>query len=309
MTAVLPMIAALAAGLLPASAGAAADWTVAAWADNTLDWNRELGVTQLRLGCSSAPATCIKSVRSHAVKEGVDCVILAMPLDPARIADYAAQYAAASQTEPHLCGVGIDDFVRALKTWPRAAGDPDTPVSLLRTVIDNAKRNPALKFGVTVYEDELSSRLLSDLPAELRARVDRVSLYLHYREGAQHYSEHVRKTRQLFGNAQLFGGIYAYDRIDYLPCSAGRSTSCRPEQEMALFRNLLDVQMSMLRTGQLDGVEFYPGNFGAEQQWSGWSKAAICKAVRRDACVKSTLEMRKTALTAVQRARDVSKTN
>ena len=180
-------------------------------------------------------------------------------------------------------------------------------MSLLRTVIDD-KRNPALKFGVTVYEDELSSRLLSDLPAELRARVDRVSLYLHYRGGAQQYSEHVRKTRQLLGNAQLFGGIYAYDRIDYLPCAAaldqlhaGAGDGIVPQPAG---RADVDAAHRSARRRRV-----YPGNFGAEQQWSGWSKAAICKAVRRDACVKSTLEMRKTALSAVQRARDVSKTN
>ena len=84
MTWVLPMIAALAAGLLPASAGAAADWTVAAsaatrptrietWGSRSCGWlqQRARDVHQER------PFSC--------GKEGVDCVILAMPLDPAPV--------------------------------------------------------------------------------------------------------------------------------------------------------------------------------------------------------------------------------
>jgi hypothetical protein len=308
MIARLPVIAAaVAAGLLPLSPGVAADWQVAAWAGNTPEWNRDLGVTELRQGCSSAPETCIRAVRSDVAQERVGCVMLAITDDPAHIADYAAQYAVASRTEPHLCGVGVDDFVGVLRTWPRAPGDPGAPVALLSAVVDSAKGNPTLEFGVTIYEDELSSRLLTDLPADLRARIDRVYLYLHYRAGVKQYAQHVRETRQLFAKARLFGGIYAYDRIDYAPCSARRSPSCTPEQEMGLFRELLNVQMSMLRTGALDGIEFYPGNFGAEQQWNGWSRPGICKASRRDACVKLTLDMRKAALAAVQRARGIGK--
>jgi hypothetical protein len=291
-------------GLLLAQACSAADWHLVSWVGNSKEWNRQLGISEYRLACSSAPAPCMESLRYHATKDGIDSVVMAMVASPEQIADYAAQYAAASLKEKKLRGVGIDDFVKTLLEWQQAApATPDAP-HLLEQVIANVRRaNPTMLFGVTVYEDELSSPALRDLPAALRAKIDRVSLYLHYRANGKDYPEYARRVRQLFPNARLFGGVYAYDRIDYVPCAGKRGSKCSVAQEKELFRQTFATQVAMLKNGQLDGLEFYPGYFGAEQDWRGWSKPRNCSEARRQECIDVTKSMRAGIVQALEQAR------
>lgn len=298
------LVSAVAAALL-AQACAAANWHVVSWVGNSKEWNQRLGITEYRLACSSAPARCVDGVRYHATRGGIDSVVLAMVAPAEHIADYAAQYGAASLTEKRLRGIGINDFVRTLHQWQQAAPQvPDVP-HLLEQVIGNAKRdNPALLFGITVYEDELSSPVLSDLPAALRAKIDRVTLYLHYRADGKDYPSYARRVRQLFPKAQLFGGVYAYDRIDYVSCTGKRGgDKCSVAEEKNLFQQAFATQMAMLKSGQLDGIELFPGDFGAEQDWRGWSAPRSCSAARRQECIDVTKSMRAGLIKALEQAR------
>jgi hypothetical protein len=292
------------AGLLLAQACAAADRQLVSWVGNTREWNQQLGITEYRIACSSAPDRCLEILRYHAGKGGIGSVVMAIVAPADQVADYAAQYAAASLTEKRLRGVGIDDFVKTLHEWQQApAGKPDAP-HLLEQVIVTAKRgNPAMLFGVTIYEDELSSPALRNLPAAVREKVDRVSLYLHYRANGKDYPDYARRVRQLFPRARLFGGVYAYDRIDYVPCAGKRGSKCTVAQEKELFRHTFATQVAMLKNGQLDGLEFYPGYFGAEAQWRGWSKPRNCSEARRQECINVTKSMRAGIVQALEQAR------
>lgn len=291
-------------GALLAQVCGAAGWPLVSWVGSTSEWNQRLGVTEYRIACSSEPARCVDSLRYHAGKGGIDSFVVAIVAPREQIADYAAQYGAASLTEKRLRGVSIDDFVKTLLGWQQAAsGMPDAP-HLLEQVIANAKRgNPAMLFGITVYEDELSSATLRELPGALRAKIDRVSLYLHYRANGRDYPNYARRVRQLFPNAQLFGGVYAYDRIDYVPCAGKRGSKCSVAEEKNLFQQAFATEMAMLKNGQLDGLELYPGYFGAEQDWRGWSKPRNCSEARRQECIDVTKSMRAGVIKALEQAR------
>ena len=95
----------------------------------------------------------------------------------------------------------------------------------MNTVLGRAIRslkthNPRLRFDITLYEDDLDGPSLRALPDAVRLGVDRVSLYLHYRAAGPDYAGFAAAARQLFPHAQILAGVYAYDRIDYLPCAS-----------------------------------------------------------------------------------------
>ncbi len=254
---------------------------------------QRLHVGELRLSCSSNSDRCLGGVRYHTRKAGVDKLFLAMVAPPERIVADALHYSRASNVDRRLIGIGIDDFVRTYRQW-RASRD--LPSDLLRRVLEATKRyNPELKFGITVYEDELQSDVLHSIPAELRAGIDRVSLFLHYRGNGGTYGAYVSRVRKLFPNARVFGGVYAYDRMDYLPCFQGGRLHCSREQEIKLFEQTIARQARMVKDGRLAGLELYPGYFGAEEAWRGWGRARICKEDRKANCLANTVSFRDTA--------------
>lgn len=276
--------------LVSASVANAAGMHIISWTGNSRQWNSQLGVNELRVGCSGTPTACLVSLSDAARSQGVDSVTLAITPDPAKIADYAAEFSAASLKEPRLRGIGIDDFVNTMTQW-KNAGAADS-ATLLRATVGKAKSvNPKLEFGVTIYEDQLSSALLTAVPSDVRARVDRVSLYCHYRRGCLDFAGHVRQTHGLFPKATIIAGAYAYDRSDYLPCAQGSKEMCSPQQDKELFREAFAAQLALLRSGDVGGIEFYPGNFGTEQQWNGWATPRVCQPSRRQECTDATVSM------------------
>ena len=127
--------------------------------------------------------------------------------------------------------------------------------------------NPNLRFGVTIYEDELenpSQHFLDNahVPASIKARIDDVHLYLHYRENAPKYPGYVRLATTLFPNAKVIAGSYPYDRIDYIPCGEGSQSKCTASQEVELFDQSLRAQAQLVASGAVTAIEFYPGFFG-----------------------------------------------
>jgi hypothetical protein len=266
---------------------------IISWGVETNDpaWNQAFHVTGAREGCSSPPDSCMKFAARLASTYGVK-VFLSIPMDRSKVVGYATEYSRDSLNAPFLAEIGIDDFVgQYRKQSPNSSADP----AFLAQIIDAAKSaNPNLGFGITVYENELTMPALSDagFPSSLRQKVNYVHFYLHYRKNADSYRDYIKQVRQMFPNAQVIGGIYAYDRIAYVPCRQGEKQQCGKDEEFALFKKALDTQIDMLRAGGLNWIELEPGHFGREEQWEAWNSARTCEAERKQECVDTTKKMR-----------------
>jgi hypothetical protein len=265
---------------------------VITWGENTPEWNRVLHLGGLRIGCSDAPSGCADYAQKASKSEGVDKVFLAILLKPDQTPAYARQYSQFSINHPALYEVGFDDFVGQCEkqklSIPAMSALLDEIAQGLKSV------NPKLLMGITVYEDELNSSgfRLGDLDEQFRKSVDFVHLYPHYRKEAQSFSAAVEQTRQIFPSAKIVAGIYPYDRRDYLPCARGSSTPCTNEEELTLFREALKERLAMLGSAGVEWIEFYPGNFGTEAQWSQWRAPRMCRQERLQECVENTKAMR-----------------
>jgi hypothetical protein len=285
--------------LLSATVADAAGMHIISWTGNTRQSNSQLGVNELRVGCSGTPTACLGSLADAARAQGVDSVTLAINPDPAKIAAYAAEFSAASVKEPRLRGIGVDDFLSALTQWKGASSDAMEPAQLLRSAIGKTKSvNPKLEFGITLYEDQLSSPLLTAplMPSDVRSMVDRVSLFCHFRRDCLGFAGYVHEVHALFPKATVVAGAYPYDRSDYLPCAHGSKEKCSAQQDKELFREALATQVSLLRSGEVGAIEFYPGNFGTEPQWNGWANPRACQPSRRQDCIDATVSMHQMVL-------------
>lgn len=287
-----PVLQACALMLIAAtSVGKGAAGSVISWAGNATEWDRKLDVGELRFGCSSTPDACLKNLDRALRAEPVGAATIAITPDPENIAAYALAFSAQSLHEPRLLGIGLDDAVGAFRQWNKEGRNPGT---LLQQVMANTKAsNPHLQFGITVYEDELQSPLLADplMPATARAAIDRVHLYVHYRRDGPQFQTYVMQVKQLFPKAAVIAGVYAYDRISYLPCSRVEQSRCTPAEETGLFEKTFRIQVAMLATGEVAAIEFYPGNFGTEESWVGWKRTGICEPSRIQGCIEITSKM------------------
>ena len=261
---------------------------IVTWGPNTPEWDRKLHVSAIRIGCSDTPASCMKEVRATAKDHRK--VFLSVLLKADTSPSYGAQYGQLSLHESALAGVGIDDFVTQYERLFR--GGAQNPQSILGEMIAGTKVNPHLGFGLTLYEDELQSPYVSDedFPAHLRADVDYIHFYLHYRTDTPHIADYVRQVKAIFPNAKVILGVYAYDRISYLPCSR-HGQPCTAQQELDFLRQGLDIDLGLVKSGEAAGIEFYPGSFGLENNWSGWNAPRICPGRKSD-CIQNTDQMR-----------------
>jgi hypothetical protein len=173
-----------------------------------------LGVRHTRQGCSDTPAACLAFVGSVAQSDNVK-VTLAIPLNALTTAAYARQYSQLSLSAPYLVEVSIDDFVDQFRALSKTSLQPAAVVAEVIANLKSANRN--LKFGVTIYEDELAAVDLqnSKLPAAIRAQFDAVHLFIHYREDGPNYPAYVQKAKLAFPRARIVAGSYAYDRRAY----------------------------------------------------------------------------------------------
>jgi len=270
---------------------------VSTWYLNTPDENALLGVTSITLGCSSTPDFCFTEMGQVASSQDVQNIKLAIKMDPTTSATYATQFGQWSLTHPILFSIGFDDLVgrmEDLKLFQNIA----QPGTVVTDTVNAAKAaNPNLKFAVTMYEDKLGSPLLADsnLPPATKASVDYVQLYIHYRGDGPNYNTYIQQTKAIFPNARIIAGVYAYDRIDYLPCLPG-GVPCTVQQEEGLFEQLFLIQLSDLQQGIVDQLEFSPGYFGLEAQWPSWTEPRRCAPTRIPQCIANTLAMRQTAV-------------
>lgn len=278
--------------LLPASIAIRPNQNIITWGGNTRAWDRALHLTAVRIGCSGAPSGCVHEADQIAAEQGVQRVFLAILLNPIRTANDARDYSQLSLSHPELYEVGFDDFVGQCEKLGR---NPSVLSPLLGEVVHRLKSaNPNLHFGITLYQDQLSSAgfPLGQLSAGFRQQVDFVHLYSHYRREPESFGASVQLAKQIFPSAQVIAGIYAYDRRDYLPCAPGNSTRCTNQEEMTLFERSFRERLTMMADDNLDGIEFYPGGFGKEASWQGWEQPRSCQIGRRAECITNTVAMR-----------------
>jgi hypothetical protein len=262
------------------------------WGENSSEWNRILHLGALRAGCSDPPASCADYAQKAAKSQGVDKVFLAILLKPDQTPAYAREYSQLSMKDPALYEVGFDDFVGQSEhqKLPMPAMS-----SLLIDIARGLKQvNPNLHFGITVYEDELTSSTfpLGQLDEQFRRSVDFVHLYPHYRKETENFQAAVQQARQIFPAAKIIAGIYAYDRRDYLPCTRGGPAPCTNQEEISLFTQSFKERLGMLGNAGVEWLEFYPGSFGSEAQWSNWKQPRMCRPERLQECVENTKAMR-----------------
>jgi hypothetical protein len=221
-------------------------------------------------------------------------------LDPEVAASYAQQYKKLSEQHPFLQEVDIDDFVGQYSQL--FSKDGTAPLSILSSAIGALKsQNQGLQFGITLYENELESPYLKDakMPAAVRSKVDTVHLFLIYRADARNYANYVRQSKKIFPSAKVIAGVYAYDRISYIPCSPSSSRPCSQTEELGLFKQALDTQIRLLKSGEVEWLELFPGAFGKEDQWNGWDMARVCPG-RKQECIDNTKQLRQILITMLK---------
>jgi hypothetical protein len=278
---------------LGVAAGGVSTWSVQT---NTPQWNRDLGVTYTRQGCSDPPASCMSFTGRIAQSDNVK-VVLAIPLNSTTTAAYARQYSQLSLTSPFLAEISIDDFVdqyRALSKVPYV-----NPAAVLAQVIANVKAdNARLAFGATIYEDQLVNTLLQNasLPATLRDKFDYIHLFIHYRENGPNFSAYVARAKLMFPHAHIIAGSYALDRRAAFSCAQSGTAACTIAQDFDLFKQSLTAQVQELKQGSVDRIEFYPGYFGTESQYPSWSDPRHCPSGEIEVCIANTIVMRDAAL-------------
>ena len=270
-----------------------------------VDWTR----VSCRVNSRLNPLACVNYVRDS-TRPGIQKYFLYMSLDhPATLLNDARQFSMASRDVPQIEEIGMDDFFGAYEDWFNRH-IVENPPEFLGQLIDALKHdNPQVKFGITLYENEMDSvynPFINDahLPPAIREKFDYIHLFLHYRKNGPRFADYVAQAKALFPHAQIIAGVYGYDRIDYFPCAQGdrRKKSCSEKEEMALFKQALDIQMQLLQSGQVVGLELYPGYFGAEQKLSygPGSHQLTCKKTSR--CIQNSQTMRDLILQAHQQS-------
>jgi hypothetical protein len=254
---------------------------------NTPQWNQKLGVTSTRSSCNLSPEGCVQVIPKLLNSQGTVRFYLNI-LDAPDILNRTAYYSQASLSEPRLYELDIDDFIDHFNGWCHRPGVSCT--ALLAQVIANTKsRNPALKFGVTLYEDQLASLLANpQFTPQLRGEIDTIHLYMHLRQDGPHFESYVNTIRHAFPNAQVIGGAYPYDRIDYVNCGAPR---CDADGERTTYQQTLKTELVLLQHGVINGIEFYPGSFGLEDKIAMFNDPRECSPERRQECIDSTKQM------------------
>lgn len=261
---------------------------IIAWGGNASEWNQKLHVNSIRMGCSSAPSGCFQAVQQIARQQHVNRVFLAILLTESSV-NFAQQYSALSATSPVLYSVGFDDFVSQVERLHTSTVNAASRLDQFTSALKSA--NPGLHFGVTIYEDELSSPIVtSSVMANVRNRTDFVHLFIHYRQNGPKFPMYVQQAKALFPNAQIIAGAYPVDRIDYLPCSRA-AAPCTPEQEISLFEKAFDLQMQLLHDGSVSGVEFYPGYLGDVSSAPMWKNPRSCRPGGMQECISISQKM------------------
>lgn len=273
---------------------------------NSPTWNRQMGVAGTRTSCSDSPTGCLTALQQLLTGQGTHRAYLNLPIALKTAISSAQSYSELASTFPALVELSIDDFGDTFRNWC-AAPNADCTDELAKIITTMKSQTSNLGFGITVYEDQLESAVQNPrLPPSLRELVDTIHLAIHYRGNGPQYAYYVTTVKNAFPRARIMAVSYAYDRIDYVPCSANSTVMCSLNEELHLFQQTLQTQLDLLSHHAIDGLEFYPGYFGIESLWPGWRNPRICKPERVDGCISNTTLMHKMATEQMQRYRSQS---
>lgn len=276
------------------------DWIDGDRQTTTPYWQQRLGIDWTRVSCRvtrrNTPSKCVADVQANPTP-GIQKYFLYLESNSPTLTADASAYSALTANVPAVESVGFDDFFAYYE--PRYDQAGGGAIQTLSVVIDNLKSaNPRLKFGITLYENELDPVYnpyidATHLPPSVKAKVDYVHLFLHYRANGPKFARYVAQAKAYFPNAKIIAGAYAYDRIDYFPCAQGdpAKTPCTQAQEIDDFKQALAIQRQLVLTHEVVGLEIYPGYFGAEDDLYGPGTDNLkCANVTR--CIQTTLAMR-----------------
>src|SRR5690348_4192996 len=272
---------------LALTGNAAGKFLVVAWGASSADWTRVLGISAIRMGCSSVPQSCPQEAARLAKTQQVRSILIAVLLKPENVAQNGAAFAQLGASHPEIEEIGFDDFVGQAEKTKLRGGALSSLLADFSAALHSSGSH--LKWGITVYQDELWNGKLSKLGLsdQTRAAVDVVHLFPHYRKEQIPLEKSVSEVKRLFPNAAVLLGNYAYDRREYLPCSV-HGARCSDEEEISLFNNNLRQSLDLAKQGVVAGIELYPGNFGQEAAWKDWSNPRFCKDTERPECIQNT---------------------
>lgn len=210
---------------------------------------------------------------------------------------YAMAYSKTSIPNNWLYSIGIDDFVAAYTKLEKQVSERDALIILTKTIENTHSINSRLKFGITIYETDLNSNIMDDrhFPRRLRSKIDLVHFYLGYRRDVSSLERYVDRVSQLFPNAEIVGGLYAYDRQNYVACQPGGFEGCSAKEGLELFLQNVRVDIKLLKSGHLARLEFYPGHLGDPGEWAGWREWRSCYPWRRHTCEENSRAMQRQA--------------
>lgn len=282
------------------------------WNNNTPEWNRKLHVAGYRIGCSAGRqgiTDCLDKIR-HELDEGQDVHRISISIldskeAPSQALADALFASQVSLSTPFLAEVSFDDFGDYYHKLFAHRGF--SPQSWLEKMVETIKaNNHSLRIGITVYTKQLHSDYAyfrpPDLPLKVAALIDTVYLYPSYQDEAKPswYLPAVRQAKVLFPNAEIVGGSPAYDHTDWAFCEDSPTRKYTPAQEIKLYEELIAIQARLVKKGALSGIEFYPGHFGKESEWTGWKSHCVCRSNRVQQCIEDTRTMREYAEKTLQ---------
>ncbi|MFA5025622.1 MAG: dockerin type I repeat-containing protein [Candidatus Shapirobacteria bacterium] len=254
---------------------------------NTDQWEKDLNLHDIRVACSGDPTRCLENRLNPTTGtiRKYDRIFLGITREKSKAADYALQYSELSKKYPKLYEISFDDFYTF---WIGELGEDNIE---LKKIIDNTKKiNPNLKFGMTLYQDQLS--LLDNITLTNRRKVDYIHLFLHDRK--TNIEGDVQQVKILFPNAKIIAGSYAFDFKS--PCTEAVSDHepCRDSDELTYFKESLERQTTLMKNCKIEAIEFWPAYFGNENQID--FTACLAKGNTSDQCITNTKKMRSQAL-------------
>ena len=138
---------------------------------------------------------------------------------------------------------------------------------------------------------------LAEVEDHVRVEPKHFGLETHEAIERQLNESYVDKAKSMFPNAKIIAGSYAYDRIDYVPCSQSSEDHCTLEEELSYFEDSIRTQADLLKKGVIDSIEFAPAYFGNEDSMSElyFPSPKYCKTERKQECIENTKTMRAAA--------------
>lgn len=255
---------------------------------NTTEWEQSVGLDTVRANCSGEPTSCLENRlnSSSGFLRQYKKIFLGIIRDPSLTADYAFQYSNLSLSYPKLYEIDIDDFYTFWKDIIKLDNEE------LKKIIDNAKKiNSNLKFGITVYDDNLP--LLNSITAANRGKINYVHLYPHHRQ--TNIEADVATAKSLFPNAKIIAGSYALDFKSPCTNAVDDNVACSGSTELNYYKDSLERQVVLMKNCQIEAVEFWPAYFGNEEKMDDYHYACLDKGFTIEECIANTKKIRAAA--------------